>query len=231
MMNFRIWAGPARAPALLLALAVAGVSLVHCTESAGGRQAAPPTAPAPPRSSPGVSPETTPPDPQSLSAPQRVPEVALQGVSQSFRAATPQPGLSTWQVFDEALDDLLDDLPVAIEEAMNAGQSEASVSTSLVPGVMGIVGRLVTLTDDAYASENSGAVGSSGSSTSSVPCTECSDNLTRCLDDALDNFVDCVFECGTFDGGCRRNCKRTWRAEKSECFDAHRECVRTCTPK
>ncbi len=170
----------------------------------------------------------TAPDARSVAASSAVPDVA-QRASRVANFAAPQPPLSIFQAFDGALDELLDDLPVVIEQAMNAGQSKASVSASLVPGVLGIVGRLVTLTDDAYISVRPGAVNSS--TTSSAPCTECSDHLTRCLDDALDNFVDCLFGCGAFDGGCRRRCKDAWRAEKSACYDAHRDCVRTCTPK
>ena len=186
----------------------------------------PETMPAPQRSRADASSGTAP-DSRSVAALPEVPDVA-QGVSRGAGFASQPPLSSIYQAFDAALEDLLYDLPIVIEQAVSAGQSEANVRASLVPGLMGTVGRLVTLTDDAYISARPGTL---NSSTRSVPCTECSDNLTRCLDDALDNFVDCIFDCGTFDGGCRRGCKDTWRAEKAACFDAHRDCVRTCTPK
>lgn len=169
----------------------------------------------------------TAPDSPSGAASPAVPDVD-QEVSRIAVSAAQQPPLSNFQAFDTALEELLDDLPVVIEQALSAGQSEASVSASLAPGLMGVVGRLVTLTDDAYIAVRPGTT---SASTSSVPCTECSDNLTRCLDDALDEFVDCLFDCGTFGGKCRRDCKAAWRANKAACYEAHRACVRNCTPK
>lgn len=150
------------------------------------------------------------------------------GVSRFASFAVHQPLSSIFHELDGALDEVLSDLPIVIEQAVDAGQSEANIRASLVPGLMGTVGRLVTLTDEGYVAARPKTV---NASTRSVPCNECSDNLTGCLDDALDNFVDCVFDCGAFGGGCRRDCRDTWRAEKSACRDAHRDCVRTCTPK
>ena len=174
----------------------------------------------------GQAPATTSPDPRSDTETRTVPDVEHQGRSRVAFSAVRQPELPTWQLFDEALEELLDDLPPVIEEAIVSGQSKRIMKASFVPGVMGVVGRLVTLTDDAYASERAAAV---SSSTLSVPCNECSDDLTYCLDDALDRFVDCAFSCVR--SSCRRRCKETWRAQKQECYDAHRECVKTCTPK
>ena len=220
----------ARVLSLPLALFLAALAASCGDDSARVSPTTPATPEAalwPPQSDAAVSP-TTSPDRRSVAEAPAVPAYASQGVSEADPLATRQLEWSAGGVFREALDELLDDLPVAIEDAVLSGQSETYLKASLVPGVVGIVGRLAGLANDAYVSERSetGAF-----SPSSVPCNECSDNLTHCLDDALDNFVDCVFECGTFDGDCRRACKDAWRAGKSECFDTHRECVKTCTPK
>lgn len=177
-----------------------------------------PPAPAPPetrpktqRSAAAVSPATAPAAQESRAA---------SGTAQ-------QPQSPNFRAFDAALEELLAELPVVIEQAVDAGQSKASVNASLVPGFMGMVGRLVTLRDDACIPVRPETMNSARS----VPCTECSDNLTSCLDDALDNFVDCVFDCRLMDGGCRKACKTTWRSEKAACHEAHRDCTRRCTPK
>lgn len=191
-----------------------------------------PPAPAPPearpktqRSTAVVSPATAP-ESRSVAASPVVSDAA-QDTSRTASIAVQQPQSPNFQAFDAALEELLTELPVVIEQAVDAGQSKASVNASLVPGFMGMVGRLVTLRDDAYIPVRPETMNSARS----VPCTECSDNLTSCLDDALDNFVDCVFDCGTFGGDCRKACKATWRSEKTACYEAHRDCTRRCTPK
>lgn len=184
-----------------------------------------PPAPAPPETRPKTQ-RSTAPESRSVATPP-VASDAAPAASRAAGIAVQQPQSPNFQAFDAALAELLTELPVVIEQAVDAGQSKASVNASLVPGFMGIVGRLVTLRDDAYIPEFPGIMNSARS----VPCTECSDDLTSCLDDALDNFVDCVFECGAFDGGCRRDCKKAWRSEKDACYEAHRDCTRRCTPK
>ena len=191
-----------------------------------------PPAPGPPearpktqRSTAVVSPATAP-ESQSVAASPVVPDAA-QDASRTASIAVQRPQSPNFQAFDAALEELLTELPVVIEQAVDVGQSKASVNASLVPGFMGMVGRLVTLRDDAYIPARPETMNSARS----VPCTECSDNLTSCLDDALDNFVDCVFDCGFMDGDCRRDCKEAWRSEKAACYEAHRDCTRRCTPK
>ena len=220
---------PTGAKGLSLPLALFLVALVtSCSDdSARVSPTTPEPAPWPKGSAAAVSP-TTRPDRRAAAASPVVPAHAFEGVSKAGTLATRQPEWSAGGVFREALDELLDDVPVAVEDAMLSGQSETYLKASLVPGLVGIVGRLAALANDAYVSERSQT---DAFSASSVPCNECSDNLTHCLDDALDNFVDCVYECGAFDSGCRRDCKDAWREQKGECFDTHRECVKTCTPK
>lgn len=191
-----------------------------------------PPAPGPPearpktqRSTAVVSPATAP-ESRSVAASPVVPDAA-QNASRTASIAVQQAQSPNFQAFDAALEELLTELPVVIEQAVDVGQSKASVNASLVPGFMGIVARLVTLRDDTYIPARPETMNSARS----VPCTECSDNLTSCLDDALDNFVDCVFDCGFMDGDCRRDCKEAWRSEKAACYEAHRDCTRRCTPK
>ena len=191
-----------------------------------------PPAPGPPearpktqRSTAVVSPATAP-ESRSVAASPVVPDAA-QDASRTASIAVQQAQSPNFQAFDAALEELLTELPVVIEQAVDVGQSKASVNASLVPGFMGMVGRLVTLRDGAYIPVRPETMNSARA----VPCTECSDNLTSCLDDALDNFVDCVFDCGTLDGNCRKACKATWRSEKGACHEAHRDCTRRCTPK
>ena len=154
-----------------------------------------------------------------------IPEEKVAPTGRSPSASAP----SRREVLEGAADDLLNDLPTALEEMFVTGESKASIRDGFVPGFLAEWKRL---TGAAQAASLPERTGTGSPATLVAPCNECSDNYTDCIADAVDNLVECLSDCPAFRGSdCRNGCKAAWRDERDLCKENNRECRRTCTPK